>query len=159
LSIFVQKLSNFTSFSEWFYFKLISDPDPAKSLGYERIRIHNTEEIEEEYRPVGFPSADSHTEPNYDKLGLFRRLALHGVLYLLNGGCLLSAVTIMTKKIRRFYNYPPLVLDDNDPVGTARNSAALQKIRNILLGGGPGQATQPHAVFARITSATTETIW
>jgi hypothetical protein len=51
---------------------------------------------------VGFPSADSHTEPNYDKLGLFRRLALHAVLYLFTEGCLVSAATIMTKKIRRF---------------------------------------------------------
>jgi hypothetical protein len=105
VSIFVRKLTNFTSFSEWFYFKLISDPDPTKSFGYDRIRIHNTEEIKEEYR-TGRLSIRlfTHREPNYDKLGRFRRLALHGVLYLLNGGCLLSAVTIMTKKIRRFYN-------------------------------------------------------
>jgi hypothetical protein len=49
--------------------------------------------------------ADSHTQPNYDKLGLFRRLALHAVLYFLTEGCLISAATIMTKKIRRYYNY------------------------------------------------------
>jgi len=40
LSIFAEKLSNITSFPEYFYCKFISDPDPATSFGF--IRIHNT---------------------------------------------------------------------------------------------------------------------
>ncbi len=38
-SIFVEKLSNFTSFSGQFYFKFISDP--GKNFGSDRHRIHN----------------------------------------------------------------------------------------------------------------------
>jgi hypothetical protein len=39
-TIFVEKLSNFTSFSGQLYFKLISVP--GKNFGSDRIRIHNT---------------------------------------------------------------------------------------------------------------------
>jgi hypothetical protein len=106
LSIFVEKFSYFTSISDYFYFKLISDlellgigsgmtfsgsedfpdPDPAKTIcfGSIRIRIHST------------ASSTGFYPTNFISSGFLITIKEHVILGLLNLST--STTTLMTRR-------------------------------------------------------------